>query len=620
MHRPPGQKRPEFRNLRIFAIDPMVGRGGDHQVTVQIRLEDVGNSTADGDADPISIKSGRVEVVDVDTSSEPATWLKCVDLDDTHIAMQHGLEPSESDPQFHQQMVYAVAMRTLEHFDRALGRVVYFGGRRRLRLVPHAFQGRNAFYHPGLRAVLFGYFRASEDSPGENLPGQYIFTCLSHDIIAHEVTHAVVDRLRPCFSVATNPQVRAFHEAYADLVAVFQRLTYKELVRQALQDARGQVAQSSLLSNIAAQFGEGLGSGRALRTALDNKTTVADVREEHELGAVLVAAIFEGFHKTYEKRTADLLRIATGGTGVLPLGALHPDLVARLAAECCRTAQSVLTMCIRALDYLPPVDVTFASFLRALVTADWELNPLDEAGLRAAVIEACRRRRIFATEAGSLEIGALLLDSGPREDWSRHKEAFQRWVDLAVRIGVEEQRESAPEDEGDFADWLAAAQEPSDRPVARRTELTSLEPEVEPAKELREAIFDWFAALGGPERERLGLRADSDVQRRDINFHPSQRPASDGTLRFGLTVQLVERRMVNLQGEPREIPNGALLVIDVSGRVLFTVRANPADKRLSEMKTAVEHAACSPMGWREDGEASDALLVDYHGMHEMRTR
>jgi hypothetical protein len=277
-------------------------------------------------------------------------------------------------------------------------------------------------------------------------------------------------------------------------------------------------------------------------------------------------------------------------------------------------------MCIRALDYLPPVDVTFASFLRALVTADWELNPLDEAGLRAAVIEACRRRRIFATEAGSLEISALLLDSGPREDWSQHKETFQRWVDLAVRIGVEEQRESAPEDEGDFADWLAAAQVPSDRPVARRTELTSLEPEVEPAKELREAIFDWFVALGAPERERLGLRADSVVQRRDINFHPSQRPASDGTLRFGLTVQLVERRMVELQGGPTEIPNGALLVIDVSGRVLFTVHANPADKRLSEMKTAVEHAACNPMGWQEDGEASDALLVDYHGMHEMRTR
>jgi hypothetical protein len=37
-----------------------------------------------------------------------------------------------------------VAMRTVEQFDRALGRVVYFSERRRLRLVPHAFRGSNA--------------------------------------------------------------------------------------------------------------------------------------------------------------------------------------------------------------------------------------------------------------------------------------------------------------------------------------------------------------------------------------------------------------------------------------------------------------------------------------------
>ena len=115
-----------------------------------------------------------------------------------------------------------------------------------------------------------------------------------------------------------------------------------------------------------------------------------------------MAAIFEGFYTTYERRTADLIRIATGGTGVLPKGDLHPDLIGRLTGECVRTAQSVLTMCIRAFEYLPPADVTFGAFLRALVTADWELNPLDEFGLRAAIIEACRRRGIFGSKPGRL--------------------------------------------------------------------------------------------------------------------------------------------------------------------------------------------------------------------------
>jgi len=47
------------------------------------------------------------------------------------------------------------------------------------------------------------------------------------------------------------------------------------------------------------------------------------------------------------------MRIASGGTGVLPSGALHPDLVNRLAVEAARAAQQVLLMCIRALDYCP---------------------------------------------------------------------------------------------------------------------------------------------------------------------------------------------------------------------------------------------------------------------------
>ena len=46
-------------------------------------------------------------------------------------------------------------------------------------------------------------------------------------------------------------------------------------------------------------------------------------------------------------------------SGILRPGALHPDLVGRLAADAAKTAQPVLTMCIRALDYLqsrPEVD------------------------------------------------------------------------------------------------------------------------------------------------------------------------------------------------------------------------------------------------------------------------
>jgi len=38
--------------------------------------------------------------------------------------------------------------------------------------------------------------------------------------------------------------------------------------------------------------------------------------DPHAIGAVMVAAVFDAFLQIYKRRTADLLRLATGGTGV----------------------------------------------------------------------------------------------------------------------------------------------------------------------------------------------------------------------------------------------------------------------------------------------------------------
>src|SRR6185295_12438018 len=39
-----------------------------------------------------------------------------VDLNDPKLLAQDGWPPSEGNPEFHQQMVYAVAMKTIQHF------------------------------------------------------------------------------------------------------------------------------------------------------------------------------------------------------------------------------------------------------------------------------------------------------------------------------------------------------------------------------------------------------------------------------------------------------------------------------------------------------------------------
>jgi hypothetical protein len=402
---PPSTRRP----LKIYAFDPMLGRRSAGRITIDIPNE--------GTLQP-GPRGERIEVIDYDGVNR--CFYAPVNLNDEAILMQDGLEPTESDPRFHQQMVYAVAMKVLENFDTALGRKLYFYRKKPLRILPHAFQGANAFYEPNpkLRALMFGYFRADDINPGPNLPGQTVFTCLSHDIIAHEMTHAIVDRLRHYFIEPSNRDVAAFHEGFSDIVAIFQHFSFPAILRDHIQETRSDLRSPNNLINLASEFGYATGQGEALRSAVDNKdgkppdaTLYQSIYEPHERGSILVAAVFDAFFKTYQNRIKDLVRIATGGTGKLPDGDLLPDLVNRIASEASRTAQNILNMCIRAFEYLPPVDVTFGDYLRALVTADFELSPNDEVGQRAAMIEAFRVRGVCPENVTSLAEDSLLWES-----------------------------------------------------------------------------------------------------------------------------------------------------------------------------------------------------------------
>ena len=95
--------------------------------------------------------------------------------------------------------------------------------------------------------------------------------------------------------------------------------------------------------------------------------------EPHTRGAVLVSAVFAAFLTIYQSRCADLIRLATNGSGILPGGEISVDLANRLASEASKTAEHVLNMCIRALDYCPPVNLEFGDYLRAIITADRDL-------------------------------------------------------------------------------------------------------------------------------------------------------------------------------------------------------------------------------------------------------
>jgi hypothetical protein len=422
---------PEYRQLKAYAFDPTRGRTLGNYMTIKVRNE--------------PLRPGPVgkylAVIDYDASNK--CYYQPVNLNDENILLQNGLDPSESDPRFHQQMVYAVASETIRRFEHALGRSIKWSfnrwrkdgadGPERLRIFPHAMQEANAFYSRELEALLFGYFPASETDAGANIPGQTVFTCLSHDIIAHETTHALVDSQRDFFMEATSPDAPAFHEAFADIVALFQHFSFKDALLEMIQRTGGQIYRTDVgpesqpgadgpvlqtelttdnpLVGLARQFGEAMGMRKALRSALGTKPNTDELSrlfEPHVRGSILVAAVFDAFFSIYVRRTSDLLRIARAGGAQIGAGNLHPDLANRLAETTAKTAEQFLNICIRALDYCPPVDILFGDFLRAIITADFDLVPDDQYDYRAAIIEAFRLRGIVPESVSSYSEESLL--------------------------------------------------------------------------------------------------------------------------------------------------------------------------------------------------------------------
>ncbi|HEX8733930.1 MAG TPA: hypothetical protein VF721_01315 [Pyrinomonadaceae bacterium] len=545
---------PTSRPLKVYAFDPSRGRTLGNYMTVNVPYEKLENGL-----------SGKyLEVIDYDAGNQ--CYYQPVDLNHPSVLLQGGLEPSESDPRFHQQMVYAVASKTIKIFEFALGRKIKWGFNRNskvklpLRIYPHGMQEANAFYSRDLKALVFGYFPAGEDDPVSNLPGQTIFTCLSHDIIAHETTHALIDGQRMHFMEATSPDTLAFHEGFADIVALFQHFSFKEVLLDVIKktggliyrsniDSKikteegeepsiaGELTESNPLVQLAKQFGEAMGQRAALREALGTKPNSKDIEtltEPHSRGAILVAAVFDAFFTIYINRIRDLLRIAGINGKISTENELHPDLAERLAAEASKTAEHFLNISIRALDYCPPVDIRFGEFLRAMITADYDLVSDDPHGYRAALIDAFRLRGIRP------------------EGVISYAEESLRWC--------------PPEDLN------------NQTLICPGLEFNALKPMTSEQKKSNAVILNAFA---NKYRKELGLDAGLPIQVH--SFHPIHRIAPDGRLKMEAVAELIQENEVLIDPIDESLGKmtfygGVTLVIDLSpereGEVRYAIRKN----------------------------------------------
>jgi hypothetical protein len=270
--------------------------------------------------------------------------------------------------------VFATVLKTLRLFEGedTLGRKLTWAfGAPQLLVVPRAGQWTNAYYERDSHSLQFFYF------PSVLKPEETVYTALSHDIVAHETGHAILDGIAPDLYNAITPQSLAMHEAIADLTALVMAFKAPNLSKAVLDANGGVIDDSAAFSGIAEQFAsERDASGRTLylRNLKNDKTlnpkgkkeNVVARSEPHALSEVLSGALYAVMLKTYKAVWAQQAAKAPGKPKVSSSGkALF------IASE------RFKRMIFRALDYLPPGEASFADYGRAILAADQASYPND---------------------------------------------------------------------------------------------------------------------------------------------------------------------------------------------------------------------------------------------------
>jgi hypothetical protein len=288
-----------------------------------------------------------------------------------------------ADFRFHQVNVWAIVERTLQQIEDPylLGRAIPWASQLgRLILLPHAGYQPNAFYDRGTGALHFCYFEGPHGAP--------VYTCLSHDVVAHELGHAVLDGLKPFYNEVSSPETAGFHEYFGDAVAMMASLSQREIALLVVEDAPDRLSPRNLVSAIASEFGaalRGLPDEAYLRGAWNDRrmASLQGTFEEHDWSEVLTGVYYDLLEYLYprmrrEVEAEDGARASANQSRYYAMRALS------------RAATVTAGVMFRGLDYCPPVDLRYGEYARAVLRADAVAYPLDSLGIRA------RLERIFA--------------------------------------------------------------------------------------------------------------------------------------------------------------------------------------------------------------------------------
>jgi len=281
--------------------------------------------------------------------------------------------------------VFGTVLRTMYMFedDDALGRKLAWGfDGPQLLVIPRAGEWPNAFYQRASRSLQFFFF------PNPKEAGDTVYTSLSQDIVSHETGHAILDGIAPGLYDAIAPQSLALHEGVADLTAVLMAFRSHSLRKAVLDRTGGSIENAGAFGSIGEEFGlarYGLGYLRNLLN--DTRMDDVDHSSPHELSQVLSGALYKvmlQLHANWWRRYSPEGQPLAFSVSGKALGV---------------AAEQFKRMIFRALDYLPPGEVSFADYGRAILAADQASHPEDGEARRWIREEWIRRGMASSVDA-----------------------------------------------------------------------------------------------------------------------------------------------------------------------------------------------------------------------------
>lgn len=170
-----------------------------------------------------------------------------------------------------------------------------------LQVDPLAGMQANAYYDRS--ALKFFYFTKNNIE---------CYTCLSSDIVSHELGHAILDAIRPDFFSTASMEIWSFHEAFGDICSILCTLHHDSLVDYMLAETQLNLRQKNIVSKLAEQMGVALGSAYALRDANNDFKYVkpatlptaapagALANEPHSFSRVMTGVFYEVLCEIFE--------------------------------------------------------------------------------------------------------------------------------------------------------------------------------------------------------------------------------------------------------------------------------------------------------------------------------